>query len=132
MAVGVQPLHAPRCLVALNALRRGLPPLRWSSQLTLDALAWAQHMAATGALHDPTARGECYAVGVEDWRSVLVEWMISPSHLAVIQDKLLVRVGVAGWVPLEHHPTRWTWHWVLRMDVAHTPATRLALPLVRA
>jgi hypothetical protein len=89
-------------------------------------------MAATGELHSPTARGECYAIGVEDWRAVVVEWFISPSHRAVVRDPVLVRVGVAGWVPLEWQEIGWTWHWVLRMDVAHTPAARVALPLVRA
>lgn len=87
---------APRCF-ALVQLRadNGLGGLDQDRDLQADAMAWAQRMAAAGALsHSAITYGaEIVGMGPDD-ATIRAAFMDSDPHRAIILDPSLHRVGI--------------------------------------
>lgn len=113
------PVDTAAVVGCVNSWRLDLAPLAWDEALSVEAAAWARHIADAGIRrpdgtfrHDPEHYGwECIAAGQVTWAEAINAWIVSPSHLPILRRGDAARVGMAGCVNRAGRP-----HWCLRVS----------------
>ena len=82
-------------------------PLDQDRDLQDQAKAWAREMADSGILRHSTEGSDGYSeiVGTgPDWKTVVIAWMDSAPHRAILTDPTLTQVGIGS---AGEGPRRW-------------------------